>query len=86
MELIDPIGLAPKGAPIKASPVSVLQVNQNGQNEEHYNAGQDAFLIHEGETSHRGPANAKRETAPPKVNDTAARVKRVWSGRLVRCF
>jgi hypothetical protein len=56
--------LAPEGAPIESSPVTVLQVNQNGQNEEHYDAGQNTFSIHEkGKAPRRGPNHAKRETA-----------------------
>jgi hypothetical protein len=62
--------LAPESAPVKALPVSVLQVYEGGQNKKHNHAGQNAFFIHSGEyTSRRGPSHAKRETASPKVND-----------------
>ena len=49
--------------------MAVLKINKNSQNEKHYDAGQNALLIHEkGMSPRRGP-NAERETAPLKVND-----------------
>ena len=46
--LLDAVRLAPERAPVEGPPVPVLQVNQNGQDEEHHDAGQNALLIHEG--------------------------------------
>jgi hypothetical protein len=48
---INAMSLAPERAPIEGPPMSVLQVNQNGEDEEHDNAGQNAFSIHLGENS-----------------------------------
>jgi hypothetical protein len=45
--LLNAVSLAPERAPIEGAPVSVLQVNQNGQDEEHNDAGQNALSIHE---------------------------------------
>ena len=47
VQFLDPVGLAPEGTPVKTSPVPVLQIDQNGQDEKHSYAGQNAFLIHE---------------------------------------
>ena len=45
--LLDPVRLAPESVPIEGSPMSVLEINKNGQNEEYNDAGQNAFSIHE---------------------------------------
>jgi hypothetical protein len=39
MEFLDAVRLAPERAPVKRPPVSILQVNQNNQNEENRDAG-----------------------------------------------
>ncbi len=63
MPLLDAMGLAPERAPIKGSPVPVLQINQNCQDAEHHHAGQNSLLIHEGGSSAPRSRNAKWETA-----------------------
>ena len=47
---VDASGLSPKRGPVEALPMTILQVKQSGQNEEHCNTGQNAFFIHERET------------------------------------
>ena len=61
MACVDAMSLAPERAPVEGAPVTVLQVNQNGEDEESDNAGQNAFSIHEGESS-----------APPSIQRRAA--------------
>jgi hypothetical protein len=55
--------------------VPVLQVNQNGKDQEHDRAGQNSLFVHEVEETRRNARNAKRETAVSKVNDQAEGVK-----------
>jgi hypothetical protein len=57
--LVNAVSLAPERAPIEGSPMALLQVNQNGEDEEHDNAGQNAFSIHLGESS--APPSLPRE-------------------------
>jgi hypothetical protein len=67
VDFLDAVSLAPEHAPVEGSPMPVLQINQNGQDEKYNDAGQNAFLIHErGKTPRRGPSNAQRETAVPR--------------------
>jgi len=48
MKFFYAMNLAPECSPVETSPVPVLQVNQNCQDEEYYCAGQNALFIHEG--------------------------------------
>jgi hypothetical protein len=50
--------------------MSILQVDQKGEDEEHDNAGQDAFSVHEGRELRAAIPTARSGT--PKVNDRAA--------------
>jgi hypothetical protein len=59
VQLVDAMSLAPERAPVEGAPVAVLQINQNSEDEEHDNAGQNAFSIHEGECS--APPSLPRE-------------------------
>src|SRR5580765_561677 len=43
---LDPMRLAPERAPVEATPMPVLKVNQDGQNAEYRDAGQNSLLVH----------------------------------------
>jgi hypothetical protein len=47
-------------------PLTVLDIKENGQNEKHRDAGQNALTIHERENSAPPSLNAKWETAIPR--------------------
>jgi hypothetical protein len=47
MYFLDAVSLAPKCSPVEGSPVPVLQVNQDGQDEEYHHTGQNSLLVHE---------------------------------------
>ena len=44
---LDPVRLAPESVPIEGPPMTVLEINKNGQDEEYNDACQNAFSIHE---------------------------------------
>jgi len=80
MQPLDVLAQGAKPAPIESSPFAKLQVNQNGQNKEHDDAGQNALFIHEGEDLRRSPRDRQRGNGSPKVNEQATGVK------LVKCL
>lgn len=59
----DLVGLAPERAPVKRSPMSILQINKACKNAENDYGYQDAFLVHEWGSSAPRSRNAKWETA-----------------------
>src|ERR1700693_5428988 len=79
MNFPDAMNLAPECSPVKALPVAVLQVNQNGQDEEHHHAGHDALFVHEGRSSRRERPTSNLPTrsgnGSSKVNECDRRVK-----------
>src|SRR5580658_8654728 len=77
MKLLDLVGLRPERAPVEAPPVTNLQVNQSGQNEEHRHSGHDALFIHEGEKLRAATLATRSGNGTPKVNECARRVKLV---------
>src|SRR4029077_13162821 len=87
LKLLDPVGLTPERPPIKCPPMPVLHVNQDGQYEEHHNAGQNSLFVHEGgRTPRRSLSNATRQTARSKVNDHVEGVNRFEVTRTIRVF
>jgi len=46
VQFLDAVGLSPERAPIKALPMPVLQVKQDGQDQEDNSTGHDALFIH----------------------------------------
>jgi hypothetical protein len=61
VKLLDVVGLRPERGPIKALPVTILQLKQNGQDEEHHRTGHDALFVHEEGSLAPRPRNAKRK-------------------------
>src|SRR3954453_17229241 len=73
MPFLDAVRLAPKRAPVKCSPVTVLQVYKDCQNTEDHHAGQNALLVHEGGNSAPRSRDARWETATPRYPTQPAR-------------
>ncbi len=49
MNLFYAVDLAPERSPVKALPMPVLQVNQNGEDEEHHRTGNNTLFVHSDE-------------------------------------
>src|SRR3954453_15421342 len=79
MPFLDAVRLAPKRAPVKCWPVTVLQVYKDCQNTEDHHAGQNALLVHEGGNSAPRSRDARWETATPRSPAQPA-----WSTRRPR--
>jgi hypothetical protein len=80
MNLLDAMNLTPERSPVEASPMPVLQVNQNCQDEKHYDTGQNSLFIHERPSKRRIPRRAPKQNEAgdgcSKVNDQAEGVNR----------